>query len=321
MPQAAAVETTADEGLAMRIAEGAAVVGAAVAGAYALYRLTRYALAPRSYAVTHFLDGLEHAPFPRQAGPSAAVVVPSAFDPSQPLALWVYFRGHNSCVASIVGDVPLACSPRGKKRGFSKLATQLEASGQNALLVLPELKREAASGDPGAFRRAETFEAFVAEVFGRLGPLVPGLGARSLADVARLGLMSHSGGYLAVASVLATRPAPLRSVVLLDSLYGERAKYLAWIRDNAARLASAECRFGDVYTAGGGTMDVSQALCDDVVPVMARVGAEGRMLHDATTATLAPEVYADRSVIFKRSGLDHGAVSRYYPERFFRAGW
>jgi len=321
MSQAAAVETDPDRGLVLRAAEGAAVVALAAGGAYALYRLARYALAPRSNAVTHFFESIASAPFPRQAGPSAAVVVPTAFDPSRPLAVWVYFRGHSSCVASIVGDAPLACSPGGPKRGFSRLATQLEASGQNAILVMPELKREAATGDPGAFRRAGVFESFIAEVFARLGPLVPGFSARSLADVARLGLMSHSGGYLAVAAVLATRPPPLRSVVLLDSLYGERAKYLSWIRDNAARLASAECRFADVYTAGGGTMDTSQSLCDEVVPVMARVGAEGRMLNDASTATLAPEVYVNRSVIFKRSGLDHGAVSRYYPEQFFRAGW
>lgn len=309
------------EHLAAQIAGGVLVGAAALAAAYGLYRLTRRIAGGRQPMI-HFLSDLGHAPFPAQSGPDAAVAVPSRFDPTQPLRLCVYFRGFSSCVTSIIGDREVACSPGGPRRGFSALGNQLEASGANLILVLPELRREAQSGDPGALRNAGAFDAMMNEILGRLEPLVPGLGRRSMSDVARLGVMSHSGGYQAVAQVVRAAPPSLRSVALLDSLYGEDSKFAAWISAHATGFApGGDYRFADIYTTGGGTADHSRALYDRVLPTLRAAGAGARVMHDTTSATLDPEAYLAHPVLFKFSALSHGGVSRYYPQRLWSAGW
>src|SRR5205807_8328375 len=81
--------------------------------------------------------------------------------------------------------------------------------------------------------------------------------SHSEAELGRIVLSSHSGGYLAVADILAVGGLTERisQVVLLDSLYGNVAQYEDWLRGGLGTR-----RLAIIYTGGGGTLSNSQAL-------------------------------------------------------------
>lgn len=291
-----------------------AVVGVGVA----LQRATR---SPRLQAGAQVvpLDGLRSAPFPGQQGPDAVMIIPSAFDPSAPLRLWVYLRGFGNCALNVVGSADGRCSNGGKVRRASDIAAQLEASGSGALVLVPELRYDAASYDPGALANPNGLADLIDEALGRVADRVGRVGSR---DVTRLGVMSHSGGYLSAAALVRAGHPSLRSVVLLDSLYGADHDFASWIERHARSFTpEGGFRFADVYTDNGGTADRSVSLADRVGTSLADAGVSQWELRDATTATLDQSVYADRCVIFKRSGLGHSEVPRYYPRHIWEAGW
>ncbi len=274
---------------------------------------------PRVYERVYFYQ-MPTAAFPAQTGPSVAVHVPPGFDPTPPLAVQVYFHGWSNCVANVVGPTNTPCTPGGTARRASDLITQFDAARVNALLVVPELRVDAMTGDPGAFARTGAFRAFLQELLAvRLAPV---LGPHDLTDVGRLHVMAHSGGYLATAAVVrAGGITALREVVLLDALYGETTTFDGWVRGNVARFtppATTGFRFVDVYTASGGTMANARAMAGRAATWLRTAGLTASLLDDDTVTMLAPDDYA-HPVIFKRSALSHDDTTRYYPRRLFAA--
>src|SRR5207253_1507641 len=115
---------------------------------------------PRTYERVYLYE-MPTAAFPMASGPSVAVHVPPGFDPTGPLGVQVYFHGWSNCVANVVGSTNTPCTPGGAPREASDLITQFDAAHVNALLVVPELRVDAMTGDPGAFARAGAFTAFL----------------------------------------------------------------------------------------------------------------------------------------------------------------
>lgn len=308
-----------DEASTSELVGIAAIAAVAVVGVGALLKRL---VAPRGRSTgpeVVSLDGLRSAPFPGQQGPDAVLIIPSAFDPAAPLRLWVYLRGFGNCAVNVVGSEDRRCSDGGKMRRASDLAAQLEASGSGSLVLVPELRYDAASYEPGALANPNGLADLLDEVLGRVAARVGSVGSR---DVARLGVMSHSGGYLSAAALVRAGHPSLRSVVLLDSLYGADHDFASWVEGHARSFTpDGGFRFADVYTDNGGTADRSMSLADRVGPALATAGAAPWELRDATTSTLDQSVYSDRCVIFKRSGLGHSEVPRYYPRHFWAAGW
>lgn len=260
---------------------------------------------------------LRNAPFPGQSAPSA-VVLPGGLAASGPLDVWVYFRGVFKCAPIVLGEVDGKCTPTSNVHKASHLASQFAASGSKAILFVPELAIETAGILAGTLTEPGRFAALVNEMLAHPS-VVARIGNRTVSNIRRLGVMSHSGGIAAAAAVVASRPPMLSSIVLLDSLYQSSDVFAAWIRENAARLGT-DRRFADVYTDGGGTLSNSQALASQTLAALQSVGLQREMVDNRSGSTLTPADYG-KHVVFNRSIMTHEAMTTYYPKQFWSAGW
>lgn len=161
---------------------------------------------------------------------SALVHAPPGFDPSKPFGVFVYFRGWNSCVPVLAGSSPAPCAPGGRTRTASDLIGQVDRSGANVLLVMPEWVIERESSSPGALARTGGFRAMLDEVMADV--LSPRVGRPvRLEDASRIVLAAHSGGNAPLAVALRTGGLPRADdVLLLDALYGDEATFVAHAR-------------------------------------------------------------------------------------------
>jgi len=191
---------------------------------------------------------------------SALVHAPPGFDPSRPFAVLVYFRGWGSCVTVLAGSEAAPCSPGGQRRTPSDLIGQVDRSGVNALLVMPEWRLEEQSSSAGALAREGGFRAMLDEVMASV--LSPRLGRPvGLEDASRIVLAGHSGGYAPMAVAMRRGGLPrVDDVLLLDALYGDEGTFAAHARGGKP-LAS-------LFTAGV-TERRSESLAADLgVPVI-----------------------------------------------------
>jgi len=252
-----------------------------------------------SAAATYLLT-LDAGAFPpTTAHPSALVYLPRGFDPTPPLAVVVFIHGFSNCVENVVRDAGGECTPDGGTRAAYALSAQLEATGKNALLLVPEIDYDQQTGAPGNLGTSDGFKALLAETLADLsGPLH----GATVADVGTLIVTSHSGGYQAAAGIASKGGVPVDEIDLFDSLYGNTADFDAW-----AKAVTAGKRFADVYTQGGGTLSNSQAMA---TRAQAWVPA-AELLDDRTTDTLTDAQYA-HELLFKLSGLSHDGVPAYY---------
>lgn len=259
-------------------------------------------------AQTWLLD-LRARAFDDVAGPTVAVHVPPGFDAGRGPAILLYFHGWNGCVRVALADDDAPCVEEGPDRTASSLASQLDASGVNAMLVAIELRPDAASGDPGRLAEPGRVRALLRELF--VEHLALPLG-RTL-DVDALGptmIVAHSGGYQAAAATLAMGDVRIDDVVLLDALYGADDVFASAVRGGV--------RFLDLYTCCGGTDGRSRALAAALAgmrPGGAAIDDDGDLDLDSTTLThtvffkrvpaahaLLPQIYA--RVVFDRAAFD-----------------
>jgi hypothetical protein len=129
--------------------------------------------------------------------------------------------------------------------------------------------------------------------------------------------MAHSGGYVALAAACRQDLPALRHVALLDALYGEAGTFERWVVDRKADLGPgpAGVRFSCFYTDHGGT----DGNARDLARALGRRIPQGLVRVVDNHSTLAEGEYGSPPVLFKRSSLDHGGVSRYYPRHVIAA--
>jgi hypothetical protein len=144
-------------------------------------------------AATHYSDS------------TVGIYVPSRFRPGTATDLVVHFHGWSNHVTEVF-------------RRY-EMREQLEESGRNAILVVPQGPKDAQdSGDGKLELDTNGFARFIADVarFLRDQQIVPNTTIRNIV------LSSHSGGYGAVGGIL-TRGgmnAQITDVLLFDSAYG-----------------------------------------------------------------------------------------------------
>jgi hypothetical protein len=251
---------------------------------------------------------LAHSAFPPPGPtlPNMIVYLPRGFDASQPLDVVVYLHGWNNCISNAIQAVNGSCVPGGAIHNGYGLAGQLDASGKNAILLLPEVAFDQPSSAIGALASAGSFLAIVDETLGRIEAQV---GGRTAADVERILVASHSGAYTAAAAILDHGGLAVDETWLLDSLYGDESSFDAWVKDDEdAFRAPFRHRLASIYTLGGGTLDNTQAMASRAATWFSDAGV---ILDDRTTATLAPADYA-HGLVFKRTALAHDDVPRTY---------
>ena len=172
---------------------------------------------------------------PVDGHPNVLVYSPQGFTPAAPLDLVVYIHGFYNCIENVIRDTGEPCTSGGAVRAGAALASQLDASGRNALLIVPELVFDQATGDPGQLGTQDGFRALLAET---LSSLPAPLGPLDLAAHGRIIVASHSGGYQATSAIITFGGVAVDEVWLLDSLYGYTARFDAWVMQDLASFAT-----------------------------------------------------------------------------------
>jgi pimeloyl-ACP methyl ester carboxylesterase len=209
--------------------------------------LIAYILTRPTPGVAVTLTGLHTAPFPAAHG-EAFVYVPEGLLRG-PVEVVVYLHGWNACLANVVGSTPAACPPETTVHAPYDILGQFERSGRRAALIVPQLRYDAAAGDPGQFATQGGFAAFLREVQERMG----------MGPIDGVTLYAHSGGYQAAAAILNRGGVGIKGVVLLDALYGNV--------DTFARFAPIG-KFVSLYTAGTAANNQTLAAQVDAVTTL-----------------------------------------------------
>ncbi|HOI96799.1 MAG TPA: hypothetical protein PK250_19010 [Syntrophobacter fumaroxidans] len=158
--------------------------------------------------------------------------VPPHFNPKKPFAFLVFFHGINSDVR--------------KTNAEFNLDGQVDASGRNVILVMPQLARDAADSSPGKLFRKGAFGAFMEEAADTVSARLGGK-HRDRCRSAPILLAAFSGGYKAAAYILDRGGAGARieGVILLDALYEDVDKFGKWIERKGRKSF-----FVNVFTRG-----------------------------------------------------------------------
>jgi hypothetical protein len=266
-------------------------------------RLARVVASKQSTGVTHTPWGnllrlsLTSAPFPdidrengyqyedtdypadlHYADPSVAVLVPHGLVMSGPVNLVFFFHGWNSTIDD-------------EEQRFD-LYRQFSESGVQALLVLPELARDAPDSYGGKLEEQGGFARMVDE-------LLKVLRAKGQIRVARAGtivLAGHSGAYRVIAQILSHggMEGNIRDVWLFDALYDLTDQYDDWIQRTRGRFVSVSAEDGEETTEVDGLISL---LRDEGVPVKVARDDPGT---DARTLRAR--------VLFLQSDSDHYGV-------------
>ena len=275
--------------------------------------------------------------------PGSLVYVPTTFDSAQQaLSVVLFVHGFHNCVANCVLPEANGCNCSvggggGSNQGYDLLdsfeaaalaeATRLgggaapSTSVAQSIFVAAEVAYDEASSATGNWSTPGMFSSFLADILAssELAPLAGG--PRSVADVSRVRLFSHSGGYAVLAafatpSVNGNLSAALE-VGLLDSLYGSEDAYDAFVEDALAQSrlgpGAAQARFVSIYTDTGGTAANNRAMAARAAAWLAAANASALMLDDdSLDAPLPAAAVAGTPVIFKRSNLTHDDTCRHY---------
>ena len=159
--------------------------------------------------------------------------LPPHFSPKRPFAFLIFFHGLDSDINKVLREY--------------KIAEQVDGSGRNVILILPQLAKNAADSSPGKFFKHNAFSSFMAEAAAILGRRI---GERYLPALRSSPVLisAFSGGYKAAAYVLdrGGDGRRIQGVFLIDALYEDLEKFEKWITDRAAGPRS----FFALYTHG-----------------------------------------------------------------------
>lgn len=186
---------------------------------------------------------------------------PAGFDPARPCAILLYLHGHGTLLSRDVA-------------GGHAIPAQLDRAGVNALLVAPQMAREAADSHSGKLSHP-----------GGAARLLDEAAAAAGLDRARLAtspviVAAFSGGYRAAADCLTVGGLGDRiaGCVLIDALYARLDDFVAW------RAAASPSSFLAVLH-GPSTRDLALALGR-------RLRETGETVHRRWPLQLAPGTVA-----------------------------
>lgn len=176
---------------------------------------------------------------------------------------------------------------------FYGLARQFAAANCDAVLVLPEAAKNAADSYGGKLRQKGDFRSLVGTVMDELknyGVVPPE------ATAGHIVLGCHSGGYSAVADILANGQQPVDEVWLFDALYGHLPVFMDWIRSDKRH------HFVHWFTNhGGGTDEMSDTLMQQL---------ESQHIDYLLTGEglLSPATIRDNRILFIHSPREHNVI-------------
>ncbi len=174
-----------------------------------------------SRANGHTYDGKFYSTPEHYSDSTVGIYIPPSFKPDKKFDFVVHFHGWNNHVSNVFERY--------------ELKRQFDATGLNAILLVPEGPQDAPDSSGGKFERLPgAFKALMEEVFDYL-KTEHKLG-RSKA-IGNITLTAHSGGYNVVSAIL--KHGGLREqimdVVLFDASYGGLDGYVDWVSEGHGR--------------------------------------------------------------------------------------
>jgi pimeloyl-ACP methyl ester carboxylesterase len=143
--------------------------------------------------------------------------IPRGFDFQRPAAIIVFLHGNFANLGHV--------------RDRQQVPRQVAESGLNAVLVAPQLARDAADSSSGRFWEPGLFAKYLNEAVDKLTQLHGDPRSRATFEQAPVILAAYSGGYQPVAFGLAVGGIArrVRGVILLDALFAEFDKFADWV--------------------------------------------------------------------------------------------
>jgi len=142
------------------------------------------------------------------------VFIPKKFQANKKIDIVFYFHGWYSTVDSALVQF--------------HLIEQFVQSGKNAILVLPELARNAPDSRGGKLEEMNAFRSLTDSVFKYLQKQ-PNLENVRLGNII---LAGHSEAYRTISYIIFYGGLPISEVYLFDGLYGNLQKYAVWLLKN-----------------------------------------------------------------------------------------
>lgn len=144
--------------------------------------------------------------------------------------------------------MPTACHEGGPLHARSAIPAQVDAAAHASgdpqlVLVLPELRVEASTGDVGQLAQADGLRRMLVDALAPVG---------GIERLRQLLLVAHSGGYTGVSAGIRRGGLNIDGIALLDAFYGDFDVFRNWVEDTSGRFWSA-------YTSGA-TRTNSEAL-------------------------------------------------------------
>ncbi|MDB4946246.1 MAG: hypothetical protein JWP97_5780 [Labilithrix sp.] len=242
---------------------------------------------------------LEHAPFPLAAGgyadPTVLVFIPHhhrvARDAS--VSTVVHFHGHNTTAE--------------RAMVAHQLREQLFDSKQNAILVVPQLAVLAPDSSAGKLEAPGGLARLLADVLRTMdAPSVRSAAGRAAlpasAEIGRVCISAHSGGYHAAACALKMGGVPVQEAYLFDALYADAEVFRDWVVEGHGKPMGARHKLVSYFTAGR-----TEANTHALFAELERGGVA--TAHEQIEGTLSREELTKAEAVSIRTALPHGAVT------------
>jgi hypothetical protein len=196
--------------------------------------------------------------------PHVLLHIPRGFDYKRPAVLVLFFHGHG---ATLERDV----------RDRQQVAAQVAASGVNAVLVAPQLAKDARDSSVGKLWEPQGTERFLDEAATQLSRMLGDPLSRNAFATMPVVVVAYSGGYVAASTVLSSKTASkrVRGLVLLDALYGDTDKFASWASGKergffvSSYATSTRARNGDLE----GVLKAREVPLNKELPYKLRAGS------------------------------------------------
>ena len=257
-------------------------------------RVTKIASDARGVTVT--LE-LEHAPF---AGvgyhdPTVFAFIPHhhryARDAS--VATVVHFHGHNTTAE--------------RAMVAHQLREQLFESKQNAILLVPQLAVMAPDSSCGKLEMDGGLARMIADALQALdAPAVHAACDRAAvptdAEIGRVCVSAHSGGYHAASCAIRVGGVPVREVYMFDALYAEVDAFRDWVIAGRGKPMSSRHKLVSYYTEGTTAANTRTLFAE-----LAQAGVA--CAHEEIEGTLSREDITRAEAVSIKTQLSHGGVT------------
>jgi hypothetical protein len=260
---------------------------------------------------------------PVEGRPNVWAYLPRAFDPSRrAIDVVILFHGFHNCLSSFVSPHGAVCTEgHGPRTGYD-LAAQIERSGIEALVIVPQLAfdtRSAAPGRleaPGAYARLveDVLESALVTDFAARG------GARTMADVRGYTLVSLSGGNAGLRPALDRGGlSPIVALGQLDAHYPNDSEFDGWLYEQLPDFATGRRRFALIYTTPSPTFASARQLVDDLrYELVKQKLPVATLRHRAVEHLVTPDDF-DAPLAITHSIRGHDEVAREDTWKVLRA--